>query len=206
VELPPRTVRALAPRSQPPTEQRFVVRLRSASAVNPHPDPRMARRSLAIRGETKPLGETRTRTGDTTIFRRAVPAFRWHEIPGRQAVLSRGLSRRKFAICALLRSNAPTRSTRTPTAASGPRSCSAAGPKSAVQPGSGRSGAGVKPLKRPEKADGAVGPVAACEAVLRELQALQAFLLWRDPDSNRGHHDFQSCALPTELSRRAGEG
>ena len=26
---------------------------------------------------------------------------------------------------------------------------------------------------------------------------------WRDPDSNRGHHDFQSCALPTELSRRA---
>ena len=27
---------------------------------------------------------------------------------------------------------------------------------------------------------------------------------WRDPDSNRGHHDFQSCALPTELSRRGG--
>src|SRR5215210_1428203 len=27
---------------------------------------------------------------------------------------------------------------------------------------------------------------------------------WRDPDSNRGHHDFQSCALPTELSRRKG--
>ncbi len=25
---------------------------------------------------------------------------------------------------------------------------------------------------------------------------------WRDPDSNRGHHDFQSCALPAELSRR----
>lgn len=25
---------------------------------------------------------------------------------------------------------------------------------------------------------------------------------WRDPDSNWGHHDFQSCALPTELSRR----
>ena len=24
---------------------------------------------------------------------------------------------------------------------------------------------------------------------------------WRDPDLNRGHHDFQSCALPTELSR-----
>ncbi len=29
---------------------------------------------------------------------------------------------------------------------------------------------------------------------------------WRDPDSNRGHHDFQSCALPTELSRRARTG
>ena len=28
---------------------------------------------------------------------------------------------------------------------------------------------------------------------------------WRDPDSNRGHHDFQSCALPTELSRRGGD-
>src|SRR5947209_9136353 len=27
---------------------------------------------------------------------------------------------------------------------------------------------------------------------------------WRDPDSNRGHHDFQSCALPAELSRRRG--
>ncbi len=24
---------------------------------------------------------------------------------------------------------------------------------------------------------------------------------WRDPGSNRGHHDFQSCALPAELSR-----
>ena len=25
---------------------------------------------------------------------------------------------------------------------------------------------------------------------------------WRDPDSNRGHMDFQSTALPTELSRQ----
>src|SRR5271156_2141569 len=25
---------------------------------------------------------------------------------------------------------------------------------------------------------------------------------WPDPDSNWGHHDFQSCALPTELSGR----
>ena len=35
---------------------------------------------------------------------------------------------------------------------------------------------------------------------------LQDFCEWRDPDSNRGHHDFQSCALPTELSRRARLG
>ncbi len=28
------------------------------------------------------------------------------------------------------------------------------------------------------------------------------FLWWRDPDLNRGHIDFQSIALPTELSRR----
>src|SRR4051812_33065850 len=32
--------------------------------------------------------------------------------------------------------------------------------------------------------------------------ASRRFRRWRDPDSNRGHHDFQSCALPTELSRR----
>src|SRR4249919_2818606 len=37
-----------------------------------------------------------------------------------------------------------------------------------------------------------------------ESGALQGLLQWRDPDSNRGHHDFQSCALPTELSRRDG--
>ncbi len=27
------------------------------------------------------------------------------------------------------------------------------------------------------------------------------YLWWRDPDLNRGHMDFQSIALPTELSR-----
>src|SRR5829696_3353080 len=42
--------------------------------------------------------------------------------------------------------------------------------------------------------------MAACEAIQRcrdrlaEVAVLQAFLRWRDPDSNRGHHDFQSCA------------
>src|SRR5688572_19697741 len=29
---------------------------------------------------------------------------------------------------------------------------------------------------------------------------------WRGPESNRGHHDFQSCALPTELPRPSAEG
>ena len=40
----------------------------------------------------------------------------------------------------------------------------------------------------------------------RKSLQTQAFQRWRDPDSNRGHHDFQSCALPTELSRRGPEG
>jgi hypothetical protein len=49
-----------------------------------------------------------------------------------------------------------------------------------------------------------------CESrSIRRKQRHPAFMgpckRWRDPDSNRGHHDFQSCALPTELSRqRAG--
>ena len=30
--------------------------------------------------------------------------------------------------------------------------------------------------------------------------------VWRGPESNRRHHDFQSCALPTELPRPGGEG
>src|SRR3954467_7215978 len=42
--------------------------------------------------------------------------------------------------------------------------------------------------------------------VERDLgSGLQGLCRWRDPDSNRGHHDFQSCALPTELSRRGAE-
>jgi hypothetical protein len=33
----------------------------------------------------------------------------------------------------------------------------------------------------------------------------RAFPEWRDRDSNPGHHDFQSCALPAELSRQDRE-
>jgi hypothetical protein len=33
----------------------------------------------------------------------------------------------------------------------------------------------------------------------RQLAHLQAMLRWRDPDSNRGHHDFQSVTLPTSI-------
>ena len=36
----------------------------------------------------------------------------------------------------------------------------------------------------------------------RKCVDLPVLRRWRDPDLNRGHHDFQSCALPTELSRR----
>src|SRR5215212_6774551 len=36
----------------------------------------------------------------------------------------------------------------------------------------------------------------------RSYRHSRRFAGWRDPDSNRGHHDFQSCALPTELSRQ----
>jgi hypothetical protein len=42
----------------------------------------------------------------------------------------------------------------------------------------------------------------ACPEFVCVLSANRRFFEWRDPDSNRGHHDFQSCALPTELSRR----
>ncbi len=35
----------------------------------------------------------------------------------------------------------------------------------------------------------------------KEKAPVSRDLRWRDPDLNRGHHDFQSCALPTELSR-----
>ncbi|MDK2858639.1 MAG: hypothetical protein PWQ89_1758, partial [Verrucomicrobiota bacterium] len=33
-------------------------------------------------------------------------------------------------------------------------------------------------------------------------KGLKSIDWWRDPESNRGHEDFQSSALPTELSRR----
>ena len=39
----------------------------------------------------------------------------------------------------------------------------------------------------------------------RKTPCEQGVRRWRDLDSNRGHHDFQSCALPTELSRRDWE-
>src|ERR1019366_2077315 len=65
--------------------------------------------------------------------------------------------------------------------------------------------------KRPKSA--AIGPrdrgswpneqPADSDRYLKRSRFPAAFA-WRDPDSNRGHHDFQSCALPTELSRRNG--
>ena len=35
----------------------------------------------------------------------------------------------------------------------------------------------------------------------QKFERVFVYLWWRDPDLNRGHMDFQSIALPTELSR-----
>ena len=79
----------------------------------------------------------------------------------------------------------------------------------------GRPGSSSEPARsRPIRAS--IGPRMGHESQKSTRRLLRAWLRppqnpaisshfrrWRDPDSNRGHHDFQSCALPTELSRRA---
>ena len=45
-------------------------------------------------------GETRTRTGDATIFSRYVPAAQRREIPGTRRFTQVGLTTVNFAICA----------------------------------------------------------------------------------------------------------
>src|ERR1700749_1961578 len=45
--------------------------------------------------------------------------------------------------------------------------------------------------------------MVACRRHTRAAE-MKRVVKWRDPDSNRGHHDFQSCALPAELSRPFG--
>ena len=44
---------------------------------------------------------------------------------------------------------------------------------------------------------------AADKSTKGEVLLQAGALWWRDPELNRGHHDFQSCALPTELPRHA---
>ena len=44
------------------------------------------------------------------------------------------------------------------------------------------------------------------DAEVRKPLRGRGFGWWRDPESNRGHKDFQSSALPTELSRRDPKG
>jgi hypothetical protein len=39
-------------------------------------------------------------------------------------------------------------------------------------------------------------------ALRQEVPDLQVFLRWRDPDSNRGHHDFQGVAVRRDCSRK----
>src|SRR3954468_1526076 len=47
-------------------------------------------------------------------------------------------------------------------------------------------------------------PAAEISPPTRKRLCFAGLLKWRGPESNRRHHDFQSCALPTELPRRAG--
>ncbi len=55
-----------------------------------------------------------------------------------------------------------------------------------------------------ESGDCARKGVAATAESRPRAKELILLCVWRDPDLNRGHHDFQSCALPAELSRRSG--
>src|SRR5207302_8664299 len=60
-------------------------------------------------------------------------------------------------------------------------------------------------LTRPEKALAGGSAARHREVVKQKAPASGAFVLWREwrvPDLNRGHRDFQSRALPTELTRR----
>ena len=52
-------------------------------------------------------------------------------------------------------------------------------------------------LKRPEKAHGSVWADLASGDVSAKNGRLQGIPEWRDPDSNRGHHDFQTNARNT---------
>jgi hypothetical protein len=59
---------------------------------------------------------------------------------------------------------------------------------------------GPRALERPERAHGSVwADLAFGDASCRNRPVLEAFREWRDPDSNRGHHDFQRVA-----ARRSG--
>ena len=48
-----------------------------------------------------------------------------------------------------------------------------------------------------------LGEYLKCRKRAASYFLLVALKWWRDPESNRGHKDFQSSALPTELSRPA---
>ena len=49
-----------------------------------------------------------------------------------------------------------------------------------------------------------MGEVSA-KHLLLENRAATPNVGWRDPDSNRGHHDFQSCFLDARVPRIAGD-
>ncbi len=77
-------------------------------------------------------------------------------------------------------------------------------PRDAAQPArSGQAGLAICRASRPRgKEEGAKPAPQASRPMTPPRDAAQP-ARWRGPESNRGHHDFQSCALPTELPRRA---
>ena len=87
------------------------------------------------------------------------------------------------------------------TARTGRPSTSSSGARGGQEPDDVRDTFGPPTPRTPESSH----PVDQPSRQRKSLQT-QAFPRWRDPDSNRGHHDFQSCALPTELSRRGRLG
>ena len=74
-------------------------------------------------------------------------------------------------------------------------------PKNSHQPPAMRLSAGELPAEHTKRFLCSTHRIANYQRV--EHPVSMRFSRWRDPDSNRGHHDFQSCALPTELSRRS---
>jgi len=145
-----------------------------------------------------------TATSATTASRRSSRGWP----PPRPAWISSTAGRRRRPIrpgrCTSPRTSpraaTPARPSRPTAVASGSRTTSStsrcAGPVSPPARPS-RRGAGC-----PNRDDGETG-TRTLRTMSRVTGRMPKPRRWRDRDSNPGHHDFQSCALPAELSRRA---